>query len=173
MNVDHLDDLGSLAVPCDPTLFGAEETVLRCRLWREEEDQQDPGAALDFIREHFRQSYDRVLAGTFAAYRQFPLWDVWMGDGREPVRLDFAAKEELHPYIGRASIDLALWDGEKFLWALAFGGTENRLSIEHGLCAVFEGERLEALVDHTDFPSIVQWWEWYKADNILTGIPSV
>ena len=93
MNVDHLDDLGSLAVPCDPTLFGAEETVLRCRLWREEEDRQDPGAALDFIREHFRQSYDRVLAGTFAAYRQFPLWDVWMGDGREPVRLVFAAKE--------------------------------------------------------------------------------
>ncbi len=173
MDVDYLDDLGTLSVPCAPALFGAGETALHCRLWREKENQEDPEAALAFIREHFRQSYDRVLAGTFAAYRRSPLWDVWMGDGREPVRLDFAAKEELHPYIGGADIDLALCGREQPLWALTFGGPDNRLSIEHGLCAVFEGERLEALVDYTDFPSIVQWWEWYKADNILTGLQFV
>ena len=172
MNVDHLDDLGSLAVPCDPTLFGAEETVLRCRLWREEEDRQDPGAALDFIREHFRQSYDRVLAGTFAAYRQFPLWDVWMGDGEPSVRLEFAAKEELHPYIGSPNVELAFY-GDSFLWGLTFGGKGNRFSIEHGLCAIFEGDILTALVDSTDFPNILRWWEEYKANNILTDLPFV
>lgn len=172
MDVDNLDCQGPLVVLCDPALYGAEEITLRYTIWREDGNREDPKPVLDFIREYFRQGYDRVLAGTFAAYRRSPLWDVWMGDKEPFVRLEFAAKEELHPYIGRPNIEVAFGGGKVF-WGLNFWGKENRLSIEHGLCAVFEGERLEALVDYTDFPSILRWWEHYKANNILTGLPSV
>ena len=149
MDVDYLDCQGTFSVLCDPALYGAGETVLRYRVWREEGSRGDPKEALDFVREHYRQGYGQVLAGVCAAYRRSPLWDVWMGDDERPARLEFTAKEELHPYMG------------------------NRLSIEHGLCAVYEGAVLAALVDSTDFPEILRWWKEYKANNILTDLPSV
>ena len=95
-----------------------------------------------------------------------------MGDGEPSVRLEFAAKEELHPYIGTPNVELAFY-GDSFLWGLTFGGKGNRFSIEHGLCAIFEGDILTALVDSTDFPNILRWWEEYKANNILADLPSV
>ena len=125
-----------------------------------------------FVREHYRQGYGQVLAGVFAAYQRSPLWDVWMGDGEPSVRLEFAAKEEFHPYIGSPNVELAFY-GDSFLWGLTFGGKGNRFSIEHGLCAIFEGDILTALVDSTDFPNILRWWEEYKANNILTDLPFV
>lgn len=134
--------------------------------------QGDPEEALDFVREHYRQGYGQVLAGVFAAYQRSSLWDVWMGDGEPSVRLEFAAKEELHPYIGTPNVELAFY-GDSFLWGLTFGGKGNRFSIEHGLCAIFEGDILTALVDSTDFPNILRWWEEYKANNILTDLPFV
>lgn len=173
MDVNFLDSQGTLSVLCDSALYGTGETALRYRVWREKGSRGNPAEALDFVREYYRQGYGQVLAGVFAAYQRSPLWDVWMGDNAKPVRLDFAAKEELHPYIGTPDVDLALSGGEMVLWGLTFGGKENRLSIEHGLCAVFEGDILTALVDSTDFPNILRWWEHYKANNILTGLPSV
>lgn len=170
MDVDHLDCQGSFSFPCDPALFGAGEVTLRCNIWREEGCPAEAGPALEFVRRQYRQGYDRVLAAIFAAYRRSPLWDVWMGDTEPPVRLDFARKEELHPCIGTPEIDIALF-GSGMLWALTFGGKENRLSIEHGLCAIFEGETLAALLDYTDFPYILRWWEDYKKHNILTKLP--
>ncbi len=172
MEVDYLEGQGTLVIPCDSALYGAEEIPLRYRVWREEACRKDPKPVLDFIRGYYRQGYDQVLAGVFAAYRRSPLWDVWMGDGKEPVRLDFTAKEELHPYIGTPDIELALSGGETVLWGLTFGGKENRLSIEHGLCAIFEGAVLTALVDSTDFPNILRWWDVYQKNNILTNLPS-
>ena len=130
------------------------------------------GFALDFVREHYRQGYGQVLAGVFAAYQRSPLWDVWMGDDERPARLEFTAKEELHPYMGTPDVELAFY-GDSFLWGLTFGGKGNRFSIEHGLCAIFEGDILTALVDSTDFPNILRWWEEYKANNILTDLLSV
>lgn len=172
MDVDYLDCQGTLSVLCDPALYGAGETVLRYRVWREEGSRGDPKEALDFVREHYRQGYGQVLAGVFAAYQRSSLWDVWMGDGEPSVRLEFAAKEELHPYIGTPNVELAFY-GDSFLWGLTFGGKGNRFSIEHGLCAIFEGDILTALVDSTDFPNILRWWEEYKANNILTDLPFV
>ena len=172
MDVDYLDCQGTFSVLCDPALYGAGETVLRYRVWREEGSRWDPKEALDFVREHYRQGYGQVLAGVFAAYQRSPLWDVWMGDGEPSVRLEFAAKEELHPYIGSPNVELAFY-GDSFLWGLTFGGKGNRFSIEHGLCAIFEGDILTALVDSTDFPNILRWWEEYKANNILADLPSV
>lgn len=95
-----------------------------------------------------------------------------MGDKEQPARLDFAAKEELLPCLGTPDIDIALFSGG-MLWALTFGGKENRLSIEHGLCAIFEGETLSALIDYTDFPHILRWWDDYKKHNILTMPPRI
>lgn len=172
MDVDYLDCQGTFSVLCDPALYGAGETVLRYRVWQEEGSRGDPKEALDFVREHYRQGYGQVLAGVCAAYRRSPLWDVWMGDDERPARLEFTAKEELHPYMGTPDVELAFY-GDSFLWGLTFGGKGNRLSIEHGLCAVFEGDILTALVDSADFPEILRWWKEYKANNILTDLPSV
>ena len=80
MDVDYLDCQGTFSVLCDPALYGAGETVLRYRVWREEGSRWDPKEALDFVREHYRQGYGQVLAGVCAAYRRSPLWDGWMGD---------------------------------------------------------------------------------------------
>ena len=55
MDVDYLDCQGTFSVLCDPALYGAGETVLRYRVWREEGSRGDPKEALDFVREHYRQ----------------------------------------------------------------------------------------------------------------------
>ena len=59
----------------------------------------------------------------------------------EQEKIDFTEKEELHPYIGIPTIDLAFCGG-KIFWGMTFSGGTNKLSYEHGFCTVFEQEKL-------------------------------
>lgn len=159
-------DTGSFDVICDPILYGAGQITLDYRI-HSKFAPEDLSGMLDFIGRHYRKAYDRVLAGVLVAYQHYPKWDVWIDETQDFLRIDFRAKEELHPYIGAPIVDLAFCGGRTF-WGLTFPGGTNKLSFEHGFCTVFEGGWLLALADN-DFPLVLKWWDYYGADgNLLT-----
>ncbi len=159
-------DTGSFDVRCDTMLYGAECITLDYRI-HSEFSPEDLSRIQSFIQGNYKQAYDHILAGVLSAYKNNPKWDVWMEETKDFLRIDFTQKEELHSYIGMPVIELALCSGRTF-WGMTFPGGTNKLSYEHGFCAVFEQEKLLVLADN-DFPLILKWWGHYYTDgNILT-----
>lgn len=161
-------DTGSFEVRCNPAFYGAEIITLDYRM-HTGFSPEDLTKLLSFIRENYRHAYNCVLAGVLSAYKNTPKWDVWMEEAKHFLRIDFAEKEELHPYIGLPVVDLAFCDG-KALWGLTFPGGTNKLSLEHGFCMVFEQEKPLVLADN-DFPVILQWWDYYCTDGNIVTFP--
>lgn len=97
--------------------------------------------------------YDSFLEHLFVEYTNNPLEDVWNEETGESERIEFSKKEELHPYLGMApSIDIKSYKGH-VLFGLSFY-KHNRISIEHGLCAIYNKLDL-VLMDSYDFLGMV------------------
>jgi len=156
---------GSFDIKCDPILYENGRITLDYRI-HSKCHSKDLSEILSFIQKNYRKAYSQVLAGVFSAYRNNPKWDVWIEEANNFLRIDFTEKEELHPYIGIPTIDLAFCGG-KIFWGMTFSGGTNKLSYEHGFCTVFEQEKLLVLAD-SDFSLILKWWDYYYTNgNIL------
>ena len=75
MDVDYLDCQGTFSVLCDPALYGAGETVLRYRVWREEGSRWDPKEALDFVREVEEKQTSSFLYSVYTATQVPTVYD--------------------------------------------------------------------------------------------------
>ena len=161
-----MEQNGGFEVTADPALYGVGQITLHDRI-HTKIDPEDLSNLLSFIQKYYRQAYDQVLDGVFSAYKNNPKWDVWIEEAEKFLRIDFAQKEELHTYLGMPIVDVAVYDGKNY-WGLTFPGGTNKLSFEHGFCAVFEQEQLLILADN-DFPIVLQWFDYhYKNGNMLT-----
>ncbi|MDE7223552.1 MAG: hypothetical protein K2O34_07210 [Acetatifactor sp.] len=109
---------------------------------------------LDFAREHFQQLYDSFLGHLFDEYSRNVNLDVWNEETGTSERITFSRREELHPYLGmKPWIEIKSYEGKCFLGLSFF--EHNRLSIEHGLCAIFDKADL-LFMDTYDFAGIVE-----------------
>lgn len=160
MELDEREDMGFIQVKWSSKLYGTVE--MKARYWLHQKGSENFYGELDFIKEHFQELYDKLLENLFEEYSENPLLDVWDEETGEFERIMFATKEEMHPYLGMTPcIDVKSFKDKVYLGLTFY--QHNRLSIEHGICAIFD--KLELfLVDSYDFEGIL--------DNLKYGYKS-
>lgn len=151
-----MEDCKKIKVKCDSSLYGVDEIELDC--WLHQMDNETFSNELLYIQEHYKQLYDCVLLNIFLSYLKSPKWCIWNEELNNFLRVDFTKKEELHLYIGVPTIDI-MYHENKVVFGLSFW-KNNRLSIEHGFCAVFCQNELLLIAD-SDFENILYYWEFY------------
>ena len=151
MELEEREDAGLIEVEWSAEPYGTVKMEAHYRLYQK--DSENFFDELDFAREHFQQLYDSFLEHLFNEYNKNINLDVWDEETGESERIVFSRKEELHSYLGMMPwIDIKSYEGKCFMGLSFF--EHNRLSIEHGLCAVFD--KLDLLfMDAYDFVGIV------------------
>lgn len=152
MELEEREDAGLIEVEWSAEPYGTVKMEAHYRLYQK--GSENFFDELDFARKHFQQLYDSFLEHLFNEYNKNVNLDVWDEETGKSERIVFSIKEELHSYLGMAPwIDIKSYEGQVF-WGLSFF-EHNRLSIEHGLCAVFD--KLDLLfIDTYDFVGIVK-----------------
>lgn len=151
MELEEREDLGLIEVEWWSDLYGTVKMQTHYGLYQKgSENFLDE---LNFAKEHFQRIYDSFLKHLFDEYSKNMRLDVWNEETGESERIVFSRKEELHLYLGmKPYIEIKSYGGKCYLGLSFF--KHNRLSIEHGLCAVFD--KLELLfMDTYDFVGIV------------------
>lgn len=151
MELEEREDEGLTEVEWSSEPYGTVKMEAHYRLFQK--GSENFFDELDFAREHFQQLYDSFLEHLFDEYNKNTNVDVWDEETGKSERLVFSRKEELHSYLGMAPwIDIKSYERQVFLGLSFF--EHNRLSIEHGLCAVFD--KLDLLfMDTYDFGGIL------------------
>lgn len=151
MELKEREDTGLIEVEWSSESYGTVKMEAHYRLYQK--GSENFFDVLDFAKEHFQQLYDRFLRHLFNEYNKNINLDVWNEETCKSERIVFSRKEELHSYLGMVPcIDIKSYEGQVFLGLSFF--EHNRLSIEHGLCAVFD--KLDLLfIDTYDFVGIV------------------
>lgn len=152
---------GLCKVTCDKKLFDMEQIELPYILFQQEGENFSEHLA--FVQEHFREMYAAVLKKLLAAYRKKPLWDIWDEESQTFLRIELQKEEDVHKYIGLPTIEIMSY-GEKTLCGFSFW-KNNRMSIEHGFCAVFEQHSL-LLIGDSDFCNILRYWDYSSCFDI-------
>ena len=151
MELKEREDTGVIDVEWFAEPYGTVQ--MEARYWLYQKDSENFFGELEFVREHFQQIYDSFLEHLFVEYTNNPLDDVWDEETGKSERIMFSKKEEMHPYLGMLPcIDIKSYK-ERVLFGLSFY-KHNRISIEHGLCAVYDKLDL-LLMDAYDFVGIV------------------
>ena len=153
---------GLFKVICDEKLFCTKEIELPYILYQRE--KEDFSECLIFIQKHYREMYVSILKGLFIAYSKNPKWDIWNETTNTFLRIELYSYEDIHKYIGVPTIEIMSHKG-KVLFGFSFW-KDNKMSIEHGFCAVFEHSNL-LLVGDSDFCNILRWWDYHDNFNIL------
>lgn len=154
---------GLFKVLCDEKLFSVKEMELPYILY--ERDNEDFSKYLVFLQEHFREMYDSVLRGLFTAYNKNLKWVIYQETTNTFLRIELNTYEDIHKYIGMPVIEIASHK-EKILFGFSFW-KDNRMSIEHGFCAIFENNNL-LLVSDCDFYNMLSYWDYRDDFNILS-----
>ncbi|MDE6926492.1 MAG: hypothetical protein K2P59_14760 [Acetatifactor sp.] len=142
---------GLIEVEWSAELYGTVKMTAFYRLY--EKDSENFSNVPDFAREHFQQLYDQFLEHLLLQYGRNTNLDVWNEETCTSERIPISRKEELHPYLGmKPLIEVRSFEGRMFLGLSFF--EHNRISIEHGLCAVFDRSEL-LLMDAYDFAGII------------------
>lgn len=157
-----MESMGKIMVNCDSRLYGKEKIELNYFLHTlENEDFSD---TLKFVQTNYKQLYDLVLEHVFAAYSKNTKWDIWDESTQSLYRIFLKKKEDVHLYVGVPTIDIMRRE-DNILLGLSFW-EDNRLSIEHGLCAIFDNTKL-LLIAASDFENIVYYWDYYIDSNLI------
>lgn len=152
MESDEREDAGVIEVEWSAEPYGTVKMEAHYRLYQK--GSENFFEELDFASKHFQQLYDSFLEHLFNEYNKNIYLDVWDEETGKSERIVFSRKEELHSYLGMTPwIEIKSYNGQVFLGLSFF--EHNRLSIEHGLCAVFD--KLDLLfMDAYDFVGIVE-----------------
>lgn len=145
------EDLGSIKVKWTAEPYGTVTMEADYCLYQK--DAEDFSGELDFVREHFQQLYDSFLEHIFELYEKNTKLDVWDEETCKSERIVFSRKEDMHPYLGMEPVIHIKSYEERVLTGLSFY-RHNRISIEHGLCAVFDKLDLFCM-DAYDFVGII------------------
>lgn len=160
MNV--IEKSGVFKVICDESFFGLNELELSYYFYQQTEE--DFSEYLQFVQEHFIEMYSAVLQGLFMAYSKNPKWDIWDEVTKTFSRMELRDYKAVHQYIGMPVIEIMRYK-EKILTGFSFY-QGNRMSVEHGICAVFESCNL-LLISDNHFSEILRYWDYHDSFNIL------
>lgn len=154
---------GTVKISCDEKLYGKSLLDADYILYQSQEETFSH--ELKLVQENYKQMYDDFLEQILTAYRKNARWQVWDEANQGFKRVPFEKKEDLHPYLGEPVIEVMNQAGHPVI-GLSFH-KNNPLSMEHGLCAVYENLRL-LMIDADDFSNMVYNWDFCLESNIMT-----
>ena len=156
--------VGTFKVFSSEELYGKKEIELAYTLCGSESDELLEQLA--FVRNHYQSMYYTVLKNLLLAYKNNPKWDIWNEETHTFSRLDLQKERDVHKYIGEPTVEIMRHE-KKILTGLSFY-KKNKMSIEHGFCAIFDKDDL-LLIGDDDFYNILRYWDYYSNINILTS----
>lgn len=161
MELEEREETGFIKVEWSADPYGT--VIMNAHYWLYQKGSENFLSELDFAKEHFQQLYDRFLEYLFDLYNKNMKIDVWDEKTSQSERIDFSKKEEMHPYLGMEPfIDIMSYKG-RVLIGLSFNN-HNRISIEHGLCAVFD--KLDLIcMDSYNFEGIIDNFQYEYPDG--------
>lgn len=153
---------GTMKVFCDKNLYGDRFLVVDYILY------QNHGEfffhELKLVQENYRQMYDDFLGQLFIIYSKIGKCEIWDEASQGLIKIPIEKKEDLHPYLGEPVIEIMNRSGHPVI-GLSFY-KNNLLSLEHGLCAVFESLQL-LMINADDFSNMVYYWDASMEFNMM------